>query len=97
LRLFFVDSLPPKEAIELVRRLRMRAEEIEGDFHEHIPPLARAAPGRFLLVAAREGADYYSWRAAWFRSLEAELADEHEAQGPSRGASVGRRRPSARP
>jgi DNA-binding PadR family transcriptional regulator len=81
LRLFFADALPPKDAVELVRRLRMRAEEIERDFHDRILPLARAAPSRFLLIAAREGADYCSWRAAWFRSLEAELADQLQVQG----------------
>jgi PadR family transcriptional regulator AphA len=75
LRLFFADALPLEEAIELVRRLRMRAEELERDFHDRILPVAQAAPGRFPLIAAREGADYYSWRSAWFRSLEAELMD----------------------
>jgi PadR family transcriptional regulator, regulatory protein AphA len=81
LRVFFADALPLEDAIELVRRLRVRAEEIERDFHDRILPLAQAAPGRFLFIAAREGADYYSWRAAWFRSLESELTDELEAQG----------------
>jgi DNA-binding PadR family transcriptional regulator len=75
LRLFFADALPPEEAIELVRRLRARAEEIERDFRDRIIPLSRAAPGRFLPIAARQGAAYYAWRAAWFRDLEAELAD----------------------
>jgi DNA-binding PadR family transcriptional regulator len=81
LRLFFADALPLEEAIELVRRLRVRAEEIERDFQDRILPHAQAAPGRFLLIAAREGADYYSWRAAWFRGLEAELADELKGGG----------------
>jgi hypothetical protein len=76
LRLFFADALPLEEAIELVRRLRVRVEEIERDFHGRILPLAQAAPGRFLLVTAREGADYYSWRPAWLRNLEAELTAE---------------------
>lgn len=33
------------------------------------------------LIAAREGADYSAWRAAWFRELENELADELDAHG----------------
>jgi PadR family transcriptional regulator, regulatory protein AphA len=76
LRLFFADALPPDEALELVQRLRVRAEEVERDFRATILPLAETAPGRFLLIAAREGADYYSWRAKWFRELEEALADE---------------------
>jgi PadR family transcriptional regulator, regulatory protein AphA len=79
LRLFFADAMPPDEALELVKRLRVRAEEIERDFRDTILPLAQDAPGRFLLIAAREGADYYRWRATWFRDLERELADELEA------------------
>jgi PadR family transcriptional regulator, regulatory protein AphA len=80
LRLFFADALPLEDAIALVRRLRVRAQELERDFHERILPLAQAAPGRFLLIAAREGADYFSWRAAWFRRVEAELVDELNAR-----------------
>jgi PadR family transcriptional regulator AphA len=79
LRLFFADALHREEALELVRRLRIRAEEVDRHFRDQILPLAQEAPGRFLLIAAREGADYYSWRAAWFRSLEMELADELKA------------------
>jgi PadR family transcriptional regulator, regulatory protein AphA len=76
LRLFFADAMPLDEALELVKRLRVRAEEVERDFRATILPLAETAPGRFLLIAAREGADYYSWRAKWFRELEEALADE---------------------
>ena len=75
LRLFFADSLPPEEALQLVRRLRVRAEEIDCDFQTEILPLAQRASGRFPLVVAREGADYFSWRAAWLRDLEKELAN----------------------
>jgi DNA-binding PadR family transcriptional regulator len=76
LRLFFADALPLEEALELVRRLRLHAEEIDHAFRENILPIAEAAPGRFPHLAAREGADYYTWRAAWFRKIETELTDE---------------------
>ncbi len=76
LRLFFADALPLEDAIELVRRLRTRAEEIEHVFRAEILPLAEGASGRFPLIAAREGADYFLWRAAWFRELERELEGE---------------------
>lgn len=76
LRLFFADALPPEEALQLIRRLRVRAEEIDRDFQTEVLPLAQRAPGRFMLIVAREGADYFAWRAAWFRNIEKELADE---------------------
>lgn len=76
LRLFFADAVALDEALELITRLRERAEEVERDFREQILPLAQSAPGRFPLVVARTGAEYYSWRAGWFRALEEELAGE---------------------
>jgi PadR family transcriptional regulator, regulatory protein AphA len=80
LRLFFADALPPEEALELVRRLRVRAEQVDRFFHAEILPLAEPTAGRFRLIAARHGASYCSWRAAWFRELEAELAEELDAR-----------------
>jgi DNA-binding PadR family transcriptional regulator len=80
LRLFFADAMPLEETIELVRRLRVRAEEADRDFRAEILSFAEGARIRFPLVAAREGADYFSWRAAWFRSLETELANELESR-----------------
>ena len=56
--------------------MRVRAEEIDRRFQDEILPLAERVPGRFRLIAAREGADYFAWRAAWFRDLEVELAAE---------------------
>jgi PadR family transcriptional regulator, regulatory protein AphA len=76
LRLFFADAIALEDAIELVKRLRIRAEEADRAFRAEILAFAQAAHVRFPLIAARQGADYFSWRAAWFRSLEAELASE---------------------
>jgi DNA-binding PadR family transcriptional regulator len=81
LRLFFADALPPEDALQLVRRLRVGAEDADRAFQEDILPLARRVPGRFRLIVAREGADYFSWRAAWFRRLEAELAAGLDSDG----------------
>ena len=81
LRLFFADAMTPKEALELVERLRLRAEELDRVFRAEILPLAQGASGRFPLIAAREGAEYFEWRAAWFRKLENELADELDSGG----------------
>jgi DNA-binding PadR family transcriptional regulator len=76
LRLFFADSLPPDDALALVQRLRARAEELERHFRTEVLPLAERARGRFPLIVAREGTDYFAWRAAWFRALEQELAGD---------------------
>jgi DNA-binding PadR family transcriptional regulator len=80
LRLFFADAVTPEEALELVRRLRVRAEQIDRDFRAEILPIAEGASGRFPLIVAREGADYFAWRAAWFRRIETELTE----MGPNR-------------
>jgi DNA-binding PadR family transcriptional regulator len=80
LRVFFADAIPLEDALQLITRLRARAEEIERTFREEILPLAQGASGRFPLIAAREGADYYTWRAAWFRQIEAEITSELDAR-----------------
>lgn len=79
LRLFFADAMPPGEALELIKRLRSRAEEIGRDFRSEILPVAEKVGG-FPLIAAREGADYFAWRASWFEQLETELSDELEGR-----------------
>lgn len=80
LRLFFADAMPPEEALELIKRLRSRAEEIGRDFRSEILPVAESVGG-FPLIAAREGADYFGWRASWFEKLEIELSDELQGRG----------------
>ena len=80
LRLFFADAMTPEDALALVKRLRARAEELEREFQVEVLPLAQRSPGRFPLLVAREGADYFAWRAAWFRDLEEELAAELEGR-----------------
>lgn len=76
LRLFFADALAFDEALALVSSLRIRAEEMDRNFRSEILPRAQAAAGRFPLIAARKGADYFAWRAEWFRDLEKKLRDE---------------------
>ncbi len=81
LRMFFADGMTLAEALKLVKRLRARAEEVDRAFRADILPLAQGASGRFPLIVAREGADYFEWRAAWFRKLETEIADELDSAG----------------
>jgi DNA-binding PadR family transcriptional regulator len=76
LRLFFADAMALEDTLELVRRLRIDAESSDRGFRGDVLPLAQGASGRFPLIVAREGADYFAWRAAWFRKLETELAAE---------------------
>ena len=80
LRLFFADALPLEEALELVQRLRARAEEVDAHFQAEILPLAQGTDSRFPLIVAREGADYFAWRTGWFRQIEAEIANELNAR-----------------
>lgn len=80
LRLFFADALPLEEALELVKRMRARAEQIDAQFQADILPLAQRASGRFPLIVAREGADYFAWRAGWFRQIEAEIENELDSR-----------------
>ena len=80
LRVFFADALPPEDALALIGRLRARAEEIDRAFQSEILPLAQRASGRYRQVVAGEGADYFAWRAAWFRKLERELSAELESR-----------------
>jgi DNA-binding PadR family transcriptional regulator len=80
LRLFFADAVAFDEALELVKRLRIRAEEMDRIFRAEILPRAETATGRFPLIAARKRAEYFAWRAAWFRDLEEELGHELAAR-----------------
>lgn len=41
LRLFFADARHPEEALDLVTRLRIQAEEVDRDFRDRILPLAQ--------------------------------------------------------
>jgi DNA-binding PadR family transcriptional regulator len=92
LRLFFADALSDEKAIALVRRLRQHAEEVDHNFREEVLPLAEEGPEqglRFPLIAARLGADYYSWRAAWFAQLEIELAARANVLNPLHRVRIG--------
>ena len=84
LRLAFADHLPRDEAIELVQRLRERAEEAEREFRETILPLGEAlreAGLRFPIEIGRMGAGYYAWSVTHLAQLEADLRAEREAGG----------------
>jgi DNA-binding PadR family transcriptional regulator len=81
LRLAFADHLPLEEAIELVQRLRARAEEAEREFRETILPLGeglRAAGLRFPVEIGRMGAGYYAWSIQHLNELEESLRAEED-------------------
>ena len=83
LRLAFADHLPREDAIELVQRLRARAEEAEREFQETILPLGEALRGmglRFPIEIGRMGAGYYAWSIQHLTELEASLRAELGAQ-----------------
>ena len=82
LRLAFADNLPRDEAIELVRRLRTRAEEAEREFQQTILPLGEALRGaglRFPVEIGRMGAGYYRWSIEHLAALEADLRAEQSS------------------
>ena len=79
LRLAFADHLARDEALELVQRLRARAQEAEREFRETILPLGealRAAGLRFPVEIGRMGAGYYAWSIEHLTQLEADLRAE---------------------
>ena len=79
LRLAFADHLPRDEAIELVQRLRARAEDAEREFRETILPIGEAllaAGVRFPIEIGRMGAGYYAWSIEHLTRLEADLRAE---------------------
>ena len=79
LRLAFADHLPREEAIELVHRLRVRAEDAEREFRERILPMGealRSAGLRFPVEIGRMGAGYYAWSIEHLTQLEATLRAE---------------------
>ena len=87
LRLAFADHLPPGEAIELVQRLRARAEIALREFEETILPIGeslRAAGLRFPVEIGRMGAGYYAWSIEHLTQLEEDLRAEQRETTPSR-------------
>jgi len=83
LRLAFADLLSREEAIELVRRLRARAEEAEREFRETILPMGealRAAGLRFPIEIGRMGAGYYAWSIEHLTQLEESLVAEQRTK-----------------
>ena len=83
LRLAFADHLPREEAIELVQRLRERAEEAEREFRETILPIGEAlltAGLRFPIEIGRMGAGYYAWSIEHLTHLEERLVAEQQPQ-----------------
>lgn len=79
MRLAFADHLPREDAIELVARLRVRAEEAEREFQEEIVPIGEAllAGGlRFPVEIGRMGAGFYGWSVQHLTELEATLREE---------------------
>jgi DNA-binding PadR family transcriptional regulator len=80
------SRIPPmemrEEAIELVRRLRVRAEEVERQFREELIPRGEALRSiglRFPVEIGRMGAEYYAFSIARLAQLEAELLEEQRS------------------
>ena len=80
LRLAFADHLPREDAIELIGRLRERAEATEREFREEIIPLGEAVSAsfglRYPVEVCRMGVAYHAWVAEHLEQLEAQLRAE---------------------
>jgi DNA-binding PadR family transcriptional regulator len=76
LRLFLADALPPKEQLEVVRRLVRQCRTVERRIREEIIPVGdQVAEGgpRFPVITARFGADLFGFAGEWLEGLEREL------------------------
>ncbi len=78
LKLFFADVLTADERGELLARLRVRAEEMRGQFASTITPAAQRTGERGGLempqLVARFGADFWDWVVEWLADADRELA-----------------------
>ncbi len=77
LRMFFADALPEEEQLALVGRLRRRAQRFEAVMRREGLVAAKAVREhqglRFPEIAARFGADLWSFCDDWLANLESEL------------------------
>lgn len=76
LRLYFADALPAEEQLQLVTRLRERAEASRVELDEEILPLAdalTAAGIRFPGIVGRLGVETFAFVEQWLARLEDEL------------------------
>lgn len=77
LRLFFADAVGPDQAVEHVRAIRDRSEQLANQFRSDVCPAAEQAREEhgqeFPLIAARFGLDFHEWVAQWCGELEDEL------------------------
>jgi DNA-binding PadR family transcriptional regulator len=84
LRLFFADALPGESQLTLVRRLRARVQEAEGQMRREIIPVAEGLEEEgthFPSVVAQLGADTHAFIADWLTRLEAELDEQRPTAG----------------
>lgn len=78
LRLFFADALAADDQVELVRRLRERANRVVVQMRYEILPQAEVLEKegtRYPARVARLGADTYAFAERWLAQLEAELKE----------------------
>jgi DNA-binding PadR family transcriptional regulator len=76
MRLGFGDHLSPEEGLELLARLRARAELSEREFREEMMPLAdsvREHGWHYAATVAQLGAEYNAWAARFFAEIEDQM------------------------
>jgi DNA-binding PadR family transcriptional regulator len=75
LRFFFADVMTTDEAIDHLRRMRRRHEEIVARL-ELVEPAAAESGHRFVHLTARFGLDFHRWIVDWCTDMEHELLEE---------------------
>jgi DNA-binding PadR family transcriptional regulator len=89
LRLFFADALPPEDQLELIRRLRARAQAASAHMRAEIVPLAELLENdgtHYPALVAHLGADTYAFAERWLARREEELSAPRAPRAPRRSS-----------
>ena len=75
LKLFFSGVLPPEEAIETLRAMRERRQELAARLRAMEPQKLEQDLDPFPLMVLRAGIEFNQWFADWCERMEAQLLD----------------------
>jgi PadR family transcriptional regulator, regulatory protein AphA len=72
LKLFFASALPPDEAIEILRAMRVHRLSVASQLRA-MEPVARAQSDPFPLIVLQGGIEFTEWFADWCERMEARI------------------------
>jgi PadR family transcriptional regulator AphA len=75
LKLFFSDALPPEEAVEIVRAMRVHREAVTAQLRqlEEVKALSEKTDDPYPLMVLRSGIEFTEWFADWCKRMETEI------------------------